>query len=156
MMSAKFLRQFRFVGAPGNRRDLESHVPGILHSQMTKATNTEHSNKITGLRRCVSQGAERRQPCAQQRRRIDRQQVVRDRHESARFCEHRLGIATVMMNAAIFLVLAVHEIAIAAELAIAAGPCKKPYTHPLTNRPALDAGTKGIDPPNDLVTGNTR
>jgi hypothetical protein len=60
------------------------------------------------------------------------------------------------MNAAIFLVQAVHEVSIAAELAIAAGPCKKPYTHPLTNRPALDAGTKGIDPPNDLVTGNTR
>jgi hypothetical protein len=61
-----------------------------------------------------------------------------------------------MMNTAVFLVPAVHEIAIAAELAIAAGPCKKPYTHPLTNRPALNTGTKRIDPPDDLVTRDTR
>src|SRR5215475_5626759 len=156
MMGAKLLRQFRLVGALGNRRDLESHVPGILHSQMTKAADTEHSDKITGLRRCVSQGAERRQPRAQQRRRIDRQQVVRDRYEPAGLCEHRLGIATVMMNAAVFLVAALHQIAIAAELAIAAGPSKKPYTHPPTNRPPLNTGTKRIDPPDDLVTRNTR
>src|SRR5262249_30440120 len=99
MMNAKPLGQFRLVGAPSNRYDLESHVPGVLHRQMTKATDTEHSNEVTALRRCVSQRAECRQPCAQQRRRIDRQQVIRDGHEPAGLCEHYLGIATVMMNA---------------------------------------------------------
>src|SRR5262249_50256066 len=44
----------------------------------------------------------------------------------------------------------------AAEFAIAAGPCKKPNAHPLTNRPALNTGTKRIDVADDLVTGNTR
>jgi hypothetical protein len=61
-----------------------------------------------------------------------------------------------MMNAAVFLVPAVHEIAIAAELAITAGPRKKPYTHPLTNRPALNTGTKRINTTDNLMTGNTR
>src|SRR5262245_36920099 len=156
MMGAKFLRQFRLVGAPGNRRDLESHVPGILHRQMTKATDTEHGNEVTGLGPCVLQRTERCDPSAQQRRSISRQQVVRDRHEPARLCDHHLGIATVMMNAAKFLVPAVHEVAIAAELAIAARPRKKPYTHPLTNRPALNTGTKRIDTTDNLMTGNTR
>src|SRR5262249_20011158 len=64
VVGAGLLGQFRRVGAPGNRRDLEPHVPGILHTQMAEATDTEHSDKITGLRRRVSQGAERREPRA--------------------------------------------------------------------------------------------
>src|SRR5262249_44143856 len=79
----------------------------------------------------------------------------RDRHEPAGLCDHYFGIPAIMMNTAVFLVPAVHEIAIAAELTIAAGPCKKTYTHPLTNRTALNTGTKRIDPPDDLVTRTT-
>jgi hypothetical protein len=61
-----------------------------------------------------------------------------------------------MMNAGIFLVSAVHEIAIAAELAIAARAGEKPDTHALTDRPSLDTGTKGIDSPDDLMARNAR
>jgi hypothetical protein len=43
-----------------------------------------------------------------------------------------------MLNAGIFLVPAVHEIAIAAELAIAARPAEKSDTHALTDNPALN------------------
>jgi hypothetical protein len=55
-----------------------------------------------------------------------------------------------MMNAAIFLVPAVHEVAVAAELAIAAGAAEKPDPNALTDRPTLDAGTKRIDAADDL------
>src|SRR5262249_8976406 len=153
---AELFRQFRLVGATVNRRDLEPHVPSILHTQMTKAADTEHSNKIPGLRRCVSQGAERRDPRTQQRRRIDGRQVLRDGHEPARRRNHDFGISAIMMNAGKFLVAAVHEIAIAAELAIAARAAEKPDTHALTDGPALDTGTKRIDPPDDLMAGNAR
>src|SRR6516165_8397157 len=61
VMGTELLGQFRRVDATGNRRDLEPHVPGILHTQMTQAADTEHSDKITGLRWRVSQGAERRE-----------------------------------------------------------------------------------------------
>jgi hypothetical protein len=61
-----------------------------------------------------------------------------------------------MMNAGIFLVPAVHEIAAAAEFAIATGAAKKPDPHPLTDSPALDAGTKGIDAPDHFVAWDTR
>src|SRR5262249_37631496 len=49
VMGAELLCQFHLVGATGNRRYLEPHVPGILHTQMTKATDTDHSDKLTGL-----------------------------------------------------------------------------------------------------------
>ena len=61
-----------------------------------------------------------------------------------------------MINAGIFLVPAIHEIAAAAELAITTRAAKKPYTHPLTDRPALDVGTKGIDAPDHFMTWDTR
>ena len=60
------------------------------------------------------------------------------------------------MNAGIFLVPAVHEIAISAEFAIAAKASEKPDTHALTNRPALDTGTKSVDASDDFMSRNTR
>src|SRR5215831_20114242 len=143
-MGAELLRQFRRVGATRNRRHLESHMPRILHSQMTQAAYTDHSDKLTGLRWCVSQRAKRREPRAQQRRCTDGRQGVWDRHKPACLRDHHFGIAAVMMNAGIFLVPAVHEIAFAAELAIAARAAEKPDPNALTDRPALDAGTKRI------------
>src|SRR5262249_50410465 len=61
-----------------------------------------------------------------------------------------------MMNAGIFLVPAVHEIAIAAELAIAARAAEKPDAHALTERPALDSGTKRIDAAYKLMAWDAR
>jgi hypothetical protein len=61
-----------------------------------------------------------------------------DRHESARFCDHHFGISAIMVNAGKLLVLAVHEIAVAAELAVSAIAAEKTDTYSLTDRPALD------------------
>src|SRR6516162_7706921 len=123
---------------------------------MTQAAYTDHSDKITSLCWCVSQRAERREPRAQQRRRVDRREGVWDRHKAAGLCDHHFGIAAVMMNATIFLVPAVHEIAAAAELAIAAGAAEKPNPNALTDCPALDAGTKRIDAADDLMAWDAR
>src|SRR5262249_1870455 len=86
----------------------------------------------------------------------DRRQVVRNRHEPARLCDHDFGISAVMMNAGIFLVPTVHEIAIAAEVAIAARAREEPDAHTLPNRPALDTGTKRVDPPDEFVARDAR
>src|SRR5439155_16426099 len=61
-----------------------------------------------------------------------------------------------MMNAGIFLVPAVHEIAISAEFAIATKAAEKPDTHALTDRPSLDTGTKSVDPTHDFMPRNAR
>src|SRR5262245_36534505 len=132
MVGAELLRQFRRPVATVNRCHLEPHAPGVLHTQMTKATDTEHSDKITGLRRRVAQGTERREPRAEQRRRIDRREVARNRHEPTGLCDHHFGISAITMNAGKFLVPAVHEIAMAAEFAIATRAAEKSDTYPLT------------------------
>src|SRR6516225_258048 len=123
---------------------------------MAKATDAKHSHKITRFRRRVSQCVERRKPRAQQRRRIGRREVIRDRHEPARLCDHHLGISAIRMNARKFLVTTVHEIAISTEFAITARASEEADTHALTNRPALDTGAQGIDPPDHFMPWHAR
>src|SRR5262249_41586809 len=60
-----------------------------------------------------------------------------------------------MLNPGVFLVPAVHEVATAAELAVATGAAEKPDPHALTDRPSLDPGTKGLDPPDHFVAGDS-
>src|SRR5215467_4468205 len=61
-----------------------------------------------------------------------------------------------MMNAGIFLVPAVHQIAAAAEFAITTRAAKESDPHPLTDSPALNAGTKGIDAPDHFMAWDAR
>src|SRR6516225_2173309 len=131
-------------------------MPRILHAQMTQAAYTDHSDKLTGVCRCVSQRAERREPRAQQRRRTDRREGDWDRHKAAGLGDHHFGVAAIVINTGIFLVPAVHEVAVAAELTIAARAAEKPDTHALTDRPALDTGTKRIDAADDLMAWDAR
>src|SRR5262245_37154938 len=60
------------------------------------------------------------------------------------------------MNAREFLVTTVHEIAISTEFAMPARASEEADTDALTNRPALDARAKGIDPPDHFVTRDAR
>src|SRR5215469_6595884 len=60
------------------------------------------------------------------------------------------------MNAREFLVTTVHEIAISTEFAITARTSEEADTDALTNRPALDTGAKGIDPPDHFMAWDTR
>src|SRR5262247_3753959 len=123
---------------------------------MTKAANTEHSDKVTRLRWCVSQRVERRESRAEQGRRIWRRQIVRDTHEPGGLRDHHLGISTIRMNARVFLVTTVHEIAISTEFAITARASEEADTDALTNRPALHARAKGVDPPDHFVPRDAR
>src|SRR5262245_43561718 len=131
-------------------------MAGVLHRQMTKAADTEHRDKIACLRGRVSQGVERRESCAEQRRSVCRRQVVRDAHEPGGLRDHRLGISAIRMNARVSLVPTVHEIAVTTELAVTARTSKETDTDALTNRPALDARAKGIDSPNHFVPRDAR
>src|SRR5262250_1285882 len=60
------------------------------------------------------------------------------------------------MNARVFLVTTVHEIAISTEFAITARASEEADTDALTNRPALDARAKGIDSPDHFVPRDAR
>src|SRR5262249_58456881 len=119
---------------------------------MAKAADAKHSHKITCFRRSISQCVKRRKPCAQQRRRSGRCEVVRDRHEPARLCDHHLGISPIRMNARVSLVAAVHQIAISTEFAITARPSEEANTQALTNRTNLDPAAKSIDSTDHFLT----
>src|SRR5215469_5888074 len=131
-------------------------MPGVLHRQMTKAADTEHSDKVTRFRLRVSQSIERRESRAKQRRSICRRQIVRDAHKTGGLRDHHLCISAIRMNARVFLVTAIHEIAISTEFAITAGASEEADADALTNRPALHAGAKGIDPPDYFVPRDAR
>jgi hypothetical protein len=60
------------------------------------------------------------------------------------------------MNARVFLVTAIHEITISTEVAVTARASEEADTDALTNRPALNARAKGIDPPDYFVPRNAR
>src|SRR5580704_12357651 len=60
------------------------------------------------------------------------------------------------MNAGIFLVPAVHEIAISTKLAISASAAEKPHPHALADGPALHTGAKSIDTPDRFMPGYAR
>src|SRR5215470_10546873 len=61
-----------------------------------------------------------------------------------------------MMNAGKFLVPAVHEIAVAAVVAITAEAAKKPDAHALTHRPTLNTSAGGIYPSDDFMAPGAR
>src|SRR5262249_2073253 len=64
--------------------------------------------------------------------------------------------SAIRMNPREFLVTTVHEIAISTEFAITASASEEADTHALTNRPALNTGAQGIDPPDHLMPGHAR
>src|SRR5262245_30847507 len=146
VMSAELLSELRCVAAAGNRRHLEPNMPGVLHRQMTKAADTEHSDEVTRLRWCVSQGVDHRESRAKHRRSICRRQIVRDTHQPGGLRDHHLSISAIRMNARVSLVTTVHEITVSTKFAITARAREEANTYALTVRPALDTRAKGIDP----------
>jgi hypothetical protein len=60
------------------------------------------------------------------------------------------------MNAGVFLVPAVHEVAVATELAIAARATEKPDPYALADRPALDTCADFVDPTDRLMARDSR
>src|SRR5262249_16620399 len=70
----------RFSAAP-NRRDLETHVGGVLDPEMTEPPDSKYGDKFAGLCRRIAQSVEGRESSAQERRSTCRRQVVRDAHE---------------------------------------------------------------------------
>jgi len=64
----------------------------------------------------------------------------------------RLGIAAVLLNAGVTLVLAVDEITVAAVLTVPTATAEEANTHSLPNGPTLNVFADGIDPTHRLVT----
>src|SRR5258708_1140415 len=155
-MRAELRGEFRLVSAAADRGDLEAHVASVLDPEVPEPTDAQYGDEIASLRRRIAQSAERREAGAEQRRRVDRRQIIRHRHEPAGLGDHHLRVASILLDAGVGLVLTAHEVAGAAGDAVSAAAAEKPHPDTLADCPALDAFTERIDPTDCLVAGHTR
>jgi len=133
------------IGSTPYRSYLESHVPGILHAKMRKSTYAKHCDEVARLDWRVSECVEGGETCTQQWSCIDRRQIVRNRHEVTLLGDHHLGIAAIVVDAGIFLVSTIHEIATAAAYTVAATSTKDAYADTVAKRSSFDILSKLIN-----------
>src|SRR4029077_18255922 len=124
------------VGAAADRGDLEAHVASVLDPEVPEPADAQYGDEIASLRRRIAQSAERREAGAEQRRRIDRREIIRHGHEPAGLGDHHLCVAAVLLDAGEGLVLTAHEIAGAAGDAVSTAAGEKSHADTLADRPA--------------------
>jgi hypothetical protein len=95
VVSPELLRQLRRFCTATNRRNLETHVAGVLDSEMTETPDSKYGDKLAGLCWCIAQSAESRESSAQQRCRTCRRQIVRDTREPGGLRDHDLSISAI-------------------------------------------------------------
>src|SRR5271168_2195301 len=145
-MRAELLRQLGAVVAPVDRNDLKAHAARVLHAEVTQSADAEHRDEVASARRRVAQRAERGESGAQQGRSGNGREILWHGHQTARFRDHHLRVAAIMLYAGESLVCAVHEIAVAAVFAIPAIAAEKADADALADVPAFDAGADDIRP----------
>src|SRR5437016_9059113 len=97
-MRAELLGEFGLVSAAADRGDLEAHVASVLDPEVAQPADAEHRDEIASLRRRIAQSAERREAGAEQRRRVDRRESIRHRHERAGLGDHHLRVASILLD----------------------------------------------------------
>src|SRR6202795_481657 len=144
------------IGSTVDRNDLESHAARVLDAEVAQPADSENGDQVPGARRRIPQRAECRQTGAQQRCGIDRREIIRHGDQAAGFGDHHLRVAAVLLDPCVALVYAVHEIAIAAVLAMPAAPAEEADADALAQLPPFDAFAGHIDPPDRLVARDPR
>src|ERR1700733_12855968 len=94
-MGTKFGGKSCFVFAPCNSNCIKSHIFCKLHCQVPKTTEPENGYCVISFRASVAQRIERGYACAQQRRRVEIIQSVRDG------CTRRFGKNGILSASAI-------------------------------------------------------
>src|SRR5271154_5577932 len=124
-MRTELLRQLGAVVAPVDRNDLKAHAARVLHAEVTQSADAEHRDEVASARRRVAQRAERGESGAQQGRSGDGRKIRWHSDQPAGLGDHHLGVAAVVLDAGVALVDAVHEVAVAAVFAVAAGAAEE-------------------------------
>ena len=85
-----------------------------------------------------------------------RRQIVGNRHQAALLGDHHFGITAIVVNAGVFLISTIYEIAIAAGFTVAAASSKESNTDAIANCPPLDAFAKFVDDTNGFMSRDPR
>src|SRR6266567_4664204 len=123
---------------------------------MPQPADPEHGDDIARTRAGVSQGVEGRDPRAQQRRRLDRRQVIRKSRHGADWSDHVLAVSAVEGDASDLLRLARKQISAPAGIATPAVSAVPADSNALAWRPSGHSIADGIDGAGDLVPENAR
>jgi len=130
----------------------ESHASRKLNTEMPEPTNALHRDQIPAAQAGIPQRVEGRDARAQERRRLDRREVVRNSRESPRFGDHHLGIAAVRSDAGYHRVSAIHHVSTPARFADAVFPAEVTNSDPLTESPPRHAAAHSINAADDFVS----
>ena len=98
-MRAELLGELGLVSTTADRGDLEAHVASVLDPEVAEPADAEHGDEIARLGWRIAQSAERREAGAEQRCRVDGQEIIRHRHEPAGLGDHHLRIASILLDA---------------------------------------------------------
>jgi hypothetical protein len=148
--------QGRLFGAPCDGGDAITQLVGLLHPEMAQAADALNSHQCVWLNVQVAQCIKRRDAGAQQRRRVQRFQRVRNPDQAAGAGVDDLGVTAVFGGARLWLVLAVHKIAPTAPLAFAAMTTQETQADAITDLPRGDAVADRVDHADDLVARHDR
>src|SRR3989442_12263697 len=108
-MRAELLGEFGLVSAAADRGDLEAHVASVLDPEVAEPADAEHRDEIASLRRRIAQSAERREPGAEQRRRVDPREGIRHGPERAGLRDDHLRPPATLLHAGAGLLPTAHH-----------------------------------------------
>ena len=155
-MRPEFACQRLLVLAAGDGDGAEPHLRRELHAEMAEPADPEHRDDIGRTCAAFPQRVERGDAGTQQRRGLGRRQPVRDQGQGVRRCDHRLGIAAVVIDARDLQVATVDDVAAATRLAVAAMPAKPADADAGAHAPAHHVGADRVDDAGHFVPRHQR
>src|SRR5262249_39721282 len=149
-------RERCFVRTPRDSDGTKAHAPRELHAEMPEPADSLDRYQVTRAQTGVAQAVVRGHSRAEQWRRVDGRESVRDRHDRAGLGDHHFGVATVDGDAGGDGVKALRKVAAAARLARPVFSAKEAKADARTDLPTAHIGTERVDSPDDLMTRHSR
>ena len=123
---------------------------------MPQPAQAKHCDNIARTRTGISQGVERRQPGAHQRRGGAGRQFIRKPCDRAHRRDHVFAVTTIKTDAGHLVRFTSEQIPASARVTSPAVAAVPSDTDPLAGRPADDTFANGINCPGDFVARNAR
>src|SRR5260370_7950161 len=133
---------------------MESHMPGKLHTKMSKSANALHRDQISAAQAGVAKGVVGRDTGAEERGGFCRTELVRNGSDAACFSDHHFRVSTIHSHSQYHGVLTIHDVPASARFAHPVFAADQADTDPLTDFPFVHSIPQPFDPPTDFIAPN--
>jgi hypothetical protein len=123
---------------------------------MPKATNTLHDDQISTAQAGVAKSVVSRNARAEERSGFYGCELIRNRSDGARFCDHDLRISSIRGYSRYHGVLTIHDVSASARFAHPVFAGNEADTNPLTDFPFGHPAAQGFNEANHFMPGNAR